>query len=235
MDRQFLSAWVQPQHLDEHAIRASREAFAGHPARLVVLARFLLEPIAERLNRFLATEAEYRIEHGLYSVEDRGVSEQDWLAAADQDRFFRIGKLVGTPPQYQMSPNALTYLRFRKAFQDPRLKGFFEEITDLPLGLSDDFGSHAMRKGDFLRPHSDDNRGRRLALVLYLTPDWGPAFGGALHMVDSRERVTKIDAEYNSVIAFDVLAGTTHFVAPVEPAAGDRVRLTIGGWYHAVA
>ena len=34
------------------------------------------------------------------------------------------------------------------------------------------------------------------------------------------------------MVVFDVLAETEHRVTPVEPAAGDRARLTIGGWYH---
>lgn len=231
MDAAFLGIWIQPQHLEPQALRGYRHAFASHPARLVVLRSFLLDAVAAKLGRFLAAEAEFRTEYGLFSV-DQGVTEAEWQAAEPDDRFFRFGKLVGTPAQFQMSPNALTYLRFRQAFQDPRLKAFFEEMTDLPLGVSTDFGSHAMRGGDFLLAHSDDNRNRRLALVIYLSPDWDPAFGGALHMREAGGGVTRIEPEYNSIVAFDVKVDTMHFVPMIDAAAGERVRLTIGGWYH---
>ncbi|HEV8338901.1 MAG TPA: 2OG-Fe(II) oxygenase family protein [bacterium] len=231
MDTAFLGTWIQSQHLDPEALRAYHQAFESHPSRLLVMRRFLIDAVAARLSKFLAAEAEFRTEYGLYSV-DQGVTEEEWLAAEPADRFFRFGKLVGTPAQFQLSPNALTYIRFRQAFQDPRLKTFFEEITGLPLGASRDFGSHAMKGGDFLLAHSDDNRNRRLALVIYLSPDWDPAFGGALHMRDASGGVTRIEPEYNSIVAFDVKVDTTHYVPMIEPAVGERVRLTIGGWYH---
>ncbi|MGH9198876.1 MAG: 2OG-Fe(II) oxygenase [Acidimicrobiia bacterium] len=231
MDAAFLGTWIQPQHLDPETLRRYRQAFASHPSRLVVLRKFLVDAVAAKLSKFLATEAEFRTEYGLYSV-DQGVTEEEWQAAEPAGRFFRFGKLVGTPAQFQMSPNALTYLRFRQAFQDPRLKAFFEEISDLPLGVSTDFGSHAMKGGDFLLSHSDDNRNRRLALVIYLSPDWDPALGGALHMLDASGSVTRIEPEYNSIVAFDVKVDTMHFVPMIDAAAGERVRLTIGGWYH---
>jgi Rps23 Pro-64 3,4-dihydroxylase Tpa1-like proline 4-hydroxylase len=51
-------------------------------------------------------------------------------------------------------------------------------------------------------------------------------------VVDGQGCRTKIEAEYNSIIVFDVAAGTTHFVDLISPEAGDRARVTIGGWYH---
>jgi Rps23 Pro-64 3,4-dihydroxylase Tpa1-like proline 4-hydroxylase len=41
-----------------------------------------------------------------------------------------------------------------------------------------------------------------------------------------------VDAKYNSLVAFDTRAGTTHRVVPISEAAGTRKRLTIGGWDH---
>ncbi|MDQ4144023.1 MAG: 2OG-Fe(II) oxygenase, partial [Actinomycetota bacterium] len=64
------------------------------------------------------------------------------------------------------------------------------------------------------------------------SPAWEPRFGGELKMVDPSGNVTAIEPEYNSVVLFDVAAGTTHYVDPIPPAAGDRARLSIGGWYH---
>src|SRR6266436_1957165 len=232
VDRQKLGAWIQSQHLEEAALEQYRKSYASHPARLVVIRNFLQPQVADRLSRFLAGEAEFKPEYGLYTVEG-AAKEEDWLRAKDEDRFFRLGKLVGTSPQFQTSPNALTYLQFRMTFQRPEVKAFFETIADMPLGWSDDFGAHSMTRGDFLRPHSDDNRNRQLALVIYLTPAWQRAFGGVLRVVHKDGNFTDVEPEYNSLIAFDVLSAPAHLVSPIQGDAAEHpARLSIGGWYH---
>jgi hypothetical protein len=230
VDRSRLESWFQPQHLEDDALERYRKAFCLHPARLVVFENVLAPQVADRLARFLASEAEFAPEFGLYSIEG-AVNEQQWLHADEQDRFFRLRKLVGTPRQSQMSPNALTYLLFRKAFQLPEFKAFFEAISGLTLGWSDDFGAHSMIEGDFLRPHSDDNRNRRLALVIYLTPGWQRQLGGLLRVFHHDGTFTEIEPRFNRMIAFDVLAAPAHLVTPIGPARQQQ-RLSIGGWYH---
>jgi Rps23 Pro-64 3,4-dihydroxylase Tpa1-like proline 4-hydroxylase len=234
VDRQKLATWIQPQHLEDSALEQYQHSFTSHPAQLVVIKNFLQPEIAERLSRFLASEAEFRSEHGLYSIEG-AVKEADWLRANEEDRLFKLGKLVGTPPQFQTSPNAMTYLRFRMTFQRPELKAFFEAISGMSLGASDDFGAHSMTADDLLRPHSDDNRNRQLALVIYLSPGWKPEYGGQLRVTHLDGQSTTVEAEYNSMIAFNVLTHSAHVVDPVRSNgdAGKR-RLTIGGWYHRV-
>lgn len=235
IDRQRLGSWIQPQHLQDRALEQYRNAFTSHPARLVVIKDFLLPQVADRLSCFLSNEAEFRPEYGLYSIEG-AVREEDWLRAADGDRLFRLGKLVGAPPQFQTSPNALTYLQFRMTFQRPEFKAFFEAVAGMGLGASDDFGAHAMAEGDLLRPHSDDNRNRQLALVIYLTPGWKREFGGLLRVVHRDGAFTDVEPEYNSIIAFDVLTAPAHYVSPIRTAdRGPTRRLSIGGWYHRVS
>jgi hypothetical protein len=226
-----LQSWIQPQHLAEGALREYRDAFVADPARLLVLKQFLQPAVAERLSTFLTNEAEFAVERGLYSIEGP-VNETQWTAAPEDDRFFALSKLTGTAPQFQMSRNALTYVQFRRAFQRDDFRLFFEAVSGLSLGWSDDFGSHAMHAGDFLRPHSDDNRNRQLALVIYLSPAWTSDMGGVLHMVGPEGQDTPVPPEFNSIVLFDVLAGTTHYVTSVSPRAATRSRLTIGGWYH---
>lgn len=232
IDRKRLEAWISAPHLEDAAIAGYRKAFASHPARLVVIRDFLVPAVAERLSRFLSSEAEYKPEYGLASVEG-GVSEDAWRSAPDEDRFFRLGKLVGTPAQFQASPNALTYLQFRMTFQRPEFRAFFEAVTGMSLGWSDDFGAHAMGDGDFLRPHSDDNLNRQIALVLYLTPGWKAAYGGVLEVQHQDGASTVIHPDFNSLVAFDVLSAPTHLVTPIRaPTGGPTHRLTIGGWYR---
>jgi len=224
---ELLESFIQPCHLTNGTAEEFRERFNSHPARLIVIKDFLRIEVADRLSRFLDQEAVFQPEYGLYSSKN-SVDEKDFFAAGDPDRFFRLSKLTGTAPGFQMSPNAITYLRFRQAFQRPDFQRFFESISGLPLGCSDDFGAHKMSPGDFLRPHSDDNRNRQLALVIYLTPDWKQESGGMLHVVGDAARETQILPEYNSIVAFDVLAAPQHYVTPINVG----VRLSIGGWYH---
>ena len=85
--------------------------------------------------------------------------------------------------------------------------------------------------GDFLLAHDDANRDRRLALVMYLTPGWSEACGGALHMTAADGTTDVTSADYNSIVFFDTLAGSTHRVGTIEPAAGQLARRTFGGWF----
>ena len=54
---EFLSTWLQAQHLDPRSLATYRRALASHPARVLVLRSFLLEPRAGALARFLDGEA----------------------------------------------------------------------------------------------------------------------------------------------------------------------------------
>lgn len=228
-----LDAWIQPGHLTDTAIERYREAFTSHPARLLVLEDLLLDDQANRLADFLRADAQYEARRGLYSSEDVNVAEADWQAAPDEDRFFRFSQLVGIAPEAQLSSRTLAYMQFRSLFAQPDVQDFFQAITDLSLAYSqEDIGVHAMHPGDFLRSHDDNNRERQLAMVLYLTPEWKPEYGGRLHVVEPGGNVTPIDATYNSMVIFDVRSGATHQVEPVTAAAEGTARRTIGGWYQ---
>jgi hypothetical protein len=226
-----LHAWIQPQHLTESAILLYRESFQRHPARLLVLKNFLPGGLASRLGQFLQAEAIFQLAHGLYSAEEEAPDGAAWERAEEADRFFRFSKLIGVSPQFHLSPNALTYLRFRSAFQRADVKTYFERLSMSSLGWSDSFGCHAMRAGDFLKAHDDNGKNRKLALVFYLTPGWEPRFGGALVVVSSNGETTRIAAEYNSAVIFDVTAGSKHFIEPIVPEAETKSRMTISGWY----
>jgi 2OG-Fe(II) oxygenase superfamily len=225
-----LRPWIDEAHLDPEAVQAHRAAFEADPARLVMLERFLRPDLADRLAGFFASEAEFSREHGLYSA-DRSVDAEMWEAAPDDDRFFRYDKLTGIKPDAALADGSLTYMRFRSFVTEPAFRAYFEELTGLALGPSDDFGGHAFRVGDFLRDHDDANKDRRLAIVLYLTPGWEPSYGGALVMADPGGGVRRFEATFDTLAVFDTLAGTTHHVEPVEEAAGDLARRTFGGWF----
>lgn len=230
IDRSTLEPWIRSEHLDEDVLARYRATFSSHPARVLVIEDFLTEQKLDKLSRFISQEAEFGEEFGLYSAEG-AVAEETWKRADEADRMFKLSRLAGIPAEHQLSTNALTYLSFRQSFQRPEFAAFFEAATGLDLGPSDDFGVHAMKPGDFLRSHSDDVKNRRIALVIYLSPDWESRFGGALVVTDRNDDEVRIDPGFNSVVIFDVVAETTHLVEPIRAEAGDRARFTIGGWY----
>jgi hypothetical protein len=230
VDTEALGRWIQPQHLDDAALAATREAMAAHPARMVVIEDFLLPNVAAQLAAFLAEQALYTVEHGVYSVEG-GVTAEAWSAAADDDRFFRFGKLSGQRPEAMLSDAMLTYVQWRTFVTEPAFHDLFEGMTGLELGPSDDFGCHEFNVGDFLREHDDANRSRRVALVMYLTPGWEEPHGGGLTMTAADGSVDHRQATFNSMVVFDTLAGSSHRVERIEEAAGELARRTFGGWF----
>jgi len=230
IDTDALGRWIQPQHLTDEALKGYRRSMAAHPARLVVIEDFLVPDVAERLAAFLADQALYEVERGLYSVEG-GVTAEAWEAADEQDRFFRFGKLSGQRPEAMLSDAMLTYVQWRTFVTEPAFHDLFEEMTGLELGSSDDFGCHEFNVGDFLREHDDANRNRRVALVMYLTPGWEERHGGGLTMTAADGSVDHRQATFNSMAVFDTLAGSSHRVERIEESDGELARRTFGGWF----
>src|SRR5262245_49800115 len=120
-----LRTWIQPQHLQRQRLLEYQRSFSAHPARLLCLKDFLIAEVADSLSKFLSQEAIFRPEFGVYASDD-AVPEERFASASDAERFFRMRRMVGTSPEFMMSPNALTYVRFRRLFQQPEFKAFFE-------------------------------------------------------------------------------------------------------------
>ena len=230
LDIGALSPWIDQRHLSADELLKHRDSLNQHPARLVVIEDLLTAEAADLLSRFVADDADYATEYGLYSKED-GVSPETWGVATEEDRFFRFDKMRGPKPEAAFGQGTMAYLKFRKFAGETAFRGLVEALTGLGLGPTDNFGVHAFHAGDFLRDHDDDSKGRRVAFVLYLSPDWPPEFGGALTMVDSGGGVTTVPPSFNSMVVFDAKAGSRHRVEPVLPAADDRARGTFGGWF----
>lgn len=236
IDHAWLRDWVQPQHLQGDAIESYGRAFASHPARLLVLKDFLLDEVAEKLSRFLSREAQFKSVYGLYSKTVRhgnisDVSQQTWLEAQEQSRFYRFSDYRSVVDEYRLSPNLVLFQDFLSALRDHKFKTFFECLSGFEFGPIPLINAYSYRAGDFLASHSDDVKSKRLSFVFYLSKDWDHHFGGLLHMIDPQGGTTVVEPDYNSMIIFDVAAKTTHFIAPVESSAGQRARLTISGWF----
>lgn len=85
--------------------------------------------------------------------------------------------------------------------------------------------------------HDDRLEGRRIAFILYLTPDWQPGYGGGLDLfgLDAEggpgEILRTVVPAYNTLAFFRVSARSYHQVA--EVTAPGRERWSVTGWYHA--
>lgn len=233
-----LQDWVQSRHLQPDTIRACRQAFISHPSRLLVVKDFLLEPMAERLSRFLSHEARFEPVYGLYAknVKDGNipaVSPDAWLAAEEREKFYRFSDYAGVLDEFQRSSNQTAFRRFFSALRGEEFKRYFEAISGLELGSTPLINAYSYKSGDFLSNHSDDVKGKRLSFVFYFSPRWEDRFGGLLHMIARDGEMMKIAPDYNSLVIFDVAAKTDHFISPVEPCAGERARLSVSGWFLA--
>jgi Rps23 Pro-64 3,4-dihydroxylase Tpa1-like proline 4-hydroxylase len=234
LDLSFLRGTVQPQHLSPDAIRAAREAFSSHPAHIARLQNFLEPQVAERLGRALASEVAYgRIRH-LYSSDNLNVSEDAFLAADPSDRMLQFSQMDGVREGITLSPNIMQLMKFRQIWHDPRFAAYLSAMTGLNLEAPSSFVANSLGAGDFINPHNDvvhERKRRRLAFIVYLNPNWQPAFGGDLHITSWKGEKSVWPVEYNSFAFFDVHGHKDHEVALVEAAAGEERRNSFNGWF----
>lgn len=101
-------------------------------------------------------------------------------------------------------------------------------------------GIHLSRRGDHLGIHADFNwheglqAHRRLNLLIYLTPEWKPEYGGELELWDTSatRRVRSIAPEFNRAVLFATRSDTFHG-HPAPWAAPDGVyRQSIALYYY---
>ena len=228
LDLDWLRKWIQPQHLDEEALKGYRDAYHAGAVPVLRVSQFLRADYAHMLHTFIATEAVYERVYGLHAT--ARVSKEAWMAAPDRERMYQFSRLQSNRPDIA-SLNPLVYVKFRADLANPRFIAFFQHITDLSLKALDEINVNAFQVADYLRPHSDEGYGRRLAFILYLNPQWDPAYGGALHIVGHNNQQITLEVEHNSLVMFDVKGHKMHYVGAINESAGEQRRLSLGGWY----
>jgi SM-20-related protein len=105
-------------------------------------------------------------------------------------------------------------------------------LTGTRLGPNSPPEAYALPEGSFLGPHTDRVYGRRIALVIYLNPEWEPEFGGALHIVQNDGAVARILPRRGSLLLFDVDTHKEHYIGVVTPQCGGQSRLTLSCWFE---
>lgn len=231
-DTAWLERWIQPQHLEADRLAHHRDALGECPSRTLVLDRFLPDALADDVARFLCERALFRPSYGVTSIRGEATAE-DWRRAEESERLY-VYQVLDEAQWDDPSTQAAAQHLFgvRAAFEDPRFTAWAEAATGMALGPDTEVGIHGLQHGDFLHRHRDVGNRRALAFLLYLAPDWRADHGGALRLVDFDDRTESVVPRFNRLILFDVYANQWHEIEPVTPAAGDRRRVSIGGWCH---
>ncbi len=113
----------------------------------------------------------------------------------------------------------------RSAIRDMNSAAFviwLEKMTGIPRLIVDHHllggGMHLTRPGGLLGIHSDFNwhaqihAHRRLNLLLYLTPDWRPEYGGELELwnTEGTQLVRRVEPTFNRAVLFATRSDTFH-------------------------
>ncbi len=142
--------------------------------------------------------------------------------------FFFYRTFNAVPGQY--SP--LEY-EVRSFFSSPQCIDFMNQITGMGLTKMNTLFVSKYTSGSFLSTHSDKGNGR-LAMVLHMTKDWKPQYGGHLHFLDTaRQKIIETyTPEFNTLMLFEVPEeeGIPHFVGHVAPNV-PIPRIAITGWF----
>lgn len=124
---------------------------------------------------------------------------------------------------------------FRKCLETT-LVPWLREVTGIPLDGTISLTCSKYVHTDVLLCHDDELEGRRIAFILYLTPGWTPEDGGTLDLFDvdsngqPRDIVHSLVPRCNGFAFFEVSPVSFHQVA--EVLSEDKVRLSVGGWFH---
>lgn len=218
---------IDRRHLTPEAITEYGTEYANHPSHVLIVPDFLTTATSTAVSRFLMNQASWRT---TYHINSRGSVDRDaWDAAPIDDRFFSAGLLESDVVEAADGPDADTYREMIGTFQSADFLRWLEAITSFQL---DRLGliARAFRKGESASLHIDDDGARRLAWTLYLTPNWRPSLGGILFMLGRGGDVTPVPAAFNSLVLFDATVHTLHRVTTISEDAGERARISVGGW-----
>ncbi|MES1921413.1 Prolyl 3-hydroxylase ogfod1, partial [Bonamia ostreae] len=113
--------------------------------------------------------------------------------------------------------------------------GMISKFTGFGLSGKVDFFASIYTKGDYLLCHDDCLSTRKIAFIYYLTSlDWTISDGGYLQLFENSleppdQNFKNIKPTFNSLAFFEVSRKSFH---RVQEVSGDRIRLSITGWYH---
>lgn len=127
--------------------------------------------------------------------------------------------------------------RFFKAARSEETCRRLEQLTDIGPLQADDIGGgmHETGQDGRLAMHRDFNvhpllpLERRINMLVFLSRDWDPAWGGTLYLGEQRE-VAVVPA-WNRTVIF--ATGGTSWHGHPEPVVGDHLRRSLACYYYA--
>ncbi len=180
--------------------------------------------------RSLSSRARWIVEEERFRacVIDRFLSSaqlKSFLTAQDRVEFRRKETSVYRSYGAQVPPDSTLHRILYSAFSRSDILDFlmkeFRESGLEPFA----FEFHRLEKGDFYDYHSDDNQGRRLQAVLYLSADSDPAAGGALDFARASPREIifgPMPPRANRLLLFNCHDGYLHSVSRLRSATPRR-------------
>jgi hypothetical protein len=224
-----LSQWIQPQHLAADNFDRLRNCSTTEFLKGVVIDNFFRNEIIERVQVVVAREALFSCHYKLFS-NPKPVSVEAFRSASEEDQFLFRSHIDGVKPEYRMSKNWVTYLKFRN-FYETELPEFLEGISGLRLAHEASF-THSHSYCHSLKKHNDYLAHRRLCTVLYLSPGWNSNDGGNLHMsmLENGEEMV-IEALCNRIVIFTPSLKTEHYVSRHSDIAKEKNRDCHVAWY----
>ena len=117
--------------------------------------------------------------------------------------------------------------------KNPNFKKFVEEVTgEIDLKLGTHFYTE-YKSGDFLYPHTDSPNGR-VAIVLHMTKNWKPWYGGNLNLLDFDWKNIKatLVPKFNSLTIMKIRNNINpHFVEYIPPNVTEK-RFAMVCWFN---
>lgn len=239
IDSEWLSLWIDPQHLQVELISTYCQTFEKSPVKMLKLNNFLTSEIAVKLSKFLEKDVKYKMSYGLHSTgkkhfgDEHLVSFEEWNEADENDRFFKFNDFDGFTQSMGLNENIAAYLKFMQAFNDSKFINYLNSITGVKTDpQKTTLNCVSMSQGDYLREHTDNDGKFRLAYVFYLSQNWKRNFGGELQLLDISRNKHTVEPEFNTFVIFSVAEKTSHYVEPLTSEAADWKRQTMSGWLY---
>jgi Rps23 Pro-64 3,4-dihydroxylase Tpa1-like proline 4-hydroxylase len=190
----------------------------GKPLPMTIIDNFLPDAVANKLFE-----------------ESNAVDDSEWKTFTRNGSHMKeLNKLNLTPHAFEL----VSYLHsghFLNQLSDyTGIPGLIPDPHMVGAGYSKSFN------GDSLKTHNDFNWNdtlqlhRALSLIVYLTPDWNPAWGGALDFYDSTKEnvVTSVDTLFNRCLIWQYNKFGFHGYETPISCPEDTHRTTFRAFYY---
>lgn len=229
-----LNNFIRPEHLTAQSLQTISSSFGDSEIGLVQIDNFLVQETAESCQKFLTNVAEYGELYGYTNNRQHTLNKEEWLAKPESERFFCYEMLKSDGSDH-FNINALSFLKLRHFFESSAFKYFIQTIIQRELGKVTPVRVHQMKTGHFLKSHSDRGNNRDIAFILYLSSNWGDAYGGDLHIISRENKEHVIAPVFNKFLMFDVHQHKHHYLSEINTGSTDsqrKSRLSINGWFQ---